>query len=224
MFYSFNWHLSDSGQIVIDGNVSKIDNAKFLAGLFDARLRLSGSNLELFNNFQKTIFNEDMSGYNGKIYLESGSTLQLGYDGKISNTSLKSNDGTLNLINGKINDSADVSPTFFSGYAFLEIDATLSGNSSIGDKFAPISADFHNDGNNYYYSGVTLTNVNITNNLITDNTGTFTVISASNGPCPNLYADLKVTQNGKTIKFTENQTSLNDTLNDTDIDYEIFGF
>jgi len=169
----------------------------------------------------KTIFNEDMSGYNGKIYLESGSTLQLGYDGKISNTSLKSNDGTLNLINGKINDSADVSPTFFSGYAFLEIDATLSGNSSIGDKFAPISADFHNDGNNYYYSGVTLTNVNITNNLITDNTGTFTVISASNGPCPNLYADLKVTQNGKTIKFTENQTSLNDTLNDTDIDYEI---
>ena len=169
----------------------------------------------------KTIFNDDMSGYNGKIYLDPGSTLQLGYDGKISNTSLKSKDGTLNLINGKINDSADVSPTFFSGYAFLEIDATLSGNNSIGDKFSPISADFHNDGNNYYYSGVTLTNVNITNNLITDNTGTFTVISVSNGPCPNLYADLKVTQNGKTIKFTENQASLNDTLNDTDIDYEV---
>ncbi len=165
----------------------------------------------------KTIFDDDMSGYNGEIYLDSGSTLQLGYYGKISNTSLEASDGTLNLINGKINDSADVSPTFFSGYAFLEIDATLNGNSSIGDKFAPMSADFHNDGNTYYYSGVTLTNVNITNNLITDNTGTFSVISVSNGPCPILYADLKVTQNGKTIKFTENQTS----SDDTDIDYEV---
>ena len=99
----------------------------------------------------------------------------------------------------------------------MEIDATLNGNSSIGDKFAPMSADFHNDGNTYYYSGVTLTNVNITNNLITDNTGTFSVISVSNGPCPILYADLKVTQNGKTIKFTENQTS----SDDTDINYEV---
>ena len=68
VFYSFNWHLSDSGQIVIDGNVSKIDNAKFLAGLFDARLRLSGSNLELFNNFQKTIFNEVTGAQHTYIY------------------------------------------------------------------------------------------------------------------------------------------------------------
>ncbi len=68
VFYSFNWHLSDSGRIVIDGNVLKIDNAKFLAGLFDARLRLSGSNLELFNNFQKTIFNEVTGAQHTYIY------------------------------------------------------------------------------------------------------------------------------------------------------------
>lgn len=59
VFYSFCWHLNEEGEsIVIDGEVSRIENSKFIQGLFDARLRLSGSNLELFNNFQKTIFNE----------------------------------------------------------------------------------------------------------------------------------------------------------------------
>lgn len=68
MFYSFNWHLSDDDKIVINGTVTKVDNAKFLAGLFDARLRLSGSNLELFNNFQKTIFNEVTGAQHTYIY------------------------------------------------------------------------------------------------------------------------------------------------------------
>ena len=68
VFYSFNWHLSDDGKIMIDGNVSKINNAQFLAGLFDARLRLTGSNLELFNNFQKTIFNEVTGAQHTYIY------------------------------------------------------------------------------------------------------------------------------------------------------------
>ncbi len=68
VFYSFNWHLSDANQIIIDGAVSKIDNTKFLEGLFDARLRLSGSNLELFNNFQKTIFNEVTGAQHTYIY------------------------------------------------------------------------------------------------------------------------------------------------------------
>lgn len=58
VFYKFDWHLSDDDKIVIDGNVDKVDNSRFLSGLFGARLRLDGSNLELFNNFQKTIFNE----------------------------------------------------------------------------------------------------------------------------------------------------------------------
>ena len=68
VFYSFTWHLSDDGRILVDGNVSKIDNSKFLAGLFDARLRLTGSNLELFNNFQKTIFNEVTGAQHTYIY------------------------------------------------------------------------------------------------------------------------------------------------------------
>ena len=68
VFYSFHWHLSDTGQIKIDGAVSTIDNTKFLAGIFDARLRLSGSNLELFNNFQKTIFNEVTGAQHTYIY------------------------------------------------------------------------------------------------------------------------------------------------------------
>lgn len=67
-FYKFNWYLSDDGNIVIDGVVSKVDNEKFLAGLFDARLRLTGSNLELFNNFQKTIFNEVTGAQHTYIY------------------------------------------------------------------------------------------------------------------------------------------------------------
>ena len=68
VFYSFNWHLSDTNRIIIDGTVSKIDNAKFLAGLFEARSNLKGSNLELAINFQKTIFNEVTGAQHTYIY------------------------------------------------------------------------------------------------------------------------------------------------------------
>lgn len=68
VFYKFDWHLSDDDKIVIDGNVDKVDNFRFLSGLFDARLRLDGSNLELFNNFQKTIFNEVTGAQHTYIY------------------------------------------------------------------------------------------------------------------------------------------------------------
>ena len=68
VFYSFLWHLQEDNSIVIVGQPSKVENKKFLAGLFDARLRLSGSNLELFNNFQKTIFNEVTGAQHTYIY------------------------------------------------------------------------------------------------------------------------------------------------------------
>lgn len=68
-FYSFHWKLSDDKTaIVVDGQPERIDNAKFLQGLFDARLKLSGSNLELFNNFQKTIFNEVTGAQHTYVY------------------------------------------------------------------------------------------------------------------------------------------------------------
>lgn len=67
-FYSFNWHLSEKDQIIIDGSVSKIDNAKFLAGLYEARSNLKGTNLELAINFQKTIFNEVTGAQHTYIY------------------------------------------------------------------------------------------------------------------------------------------------------------
>lgn len=68
-FYSFRWNLNASKTaIIVDGEPEKIDNAHFLQGLFDARLRLSGSNLELFNNFQKTIFNEVTGAQHTYVY------------------------------------------------------------------------------------------------------------------------------------------------------------
>ena len=70
VFYSFKWHLEndDISNIIIEGSPEKIDNSTFLSQLFDARLRLSGSNLELFNNFQKTIFNEVTGAQHTYIY------------------------------------------------------------------------------------------------------------------------------------------------------------
>jgi hypothetical protein len=68
-FYSFNWHLDAAGKnIVIDGTVSKIDNSEFIQVLHDAKLRLSGANLEQFINFQKTIFNEVTGAQHTYIY------------------------------------------------------------------------------------------------------------------------------------------------------------
>lgn len=69
-FYSFEWHLvnEDACLIEIVGSPTKIENKKFLLGVFNARLCLSGSNLELFNNFQKTIFNEVTGAQHTYIY------------------------------------------------------------------------------------------------------------------------------------------------------------
>ena len=58
-FYQFRWKLSEADdEIVMVGDAELVKNEEFLQGIFDARLKLQGSNLELFNNFQKTIFNE----------------------------------------------------------------------------------------------------------------------------------------------------------------------
>ena len=69
-FYSFAWHLSNdvAGLIEIASTPKKVDNKEFLSGLFEARLRLSGSNLEQFNKFQETIFNEVTGAQHTYIY------------------------------------------------------------------------------------------------------------------------------------------------------------
>ena len=69
-FYSFAWHLSNdvAGLIEIVSTPKKVDNKEFLSGLFEARLRLSGSNLEQFNKFQETIFNEVTGAQHTYIY------------------------------------------------------------------------------------------------------------------------------------------------------------
>lgn len=69
VFYSFRWLLDEStNRIEMVGDAEKVDNEKFLQRLFDARLRLQGSNLELFNSFQKTIFNEVTGAQHTYIY------------------------------------------------------------------------------------------------------------------------------------------------------------
>ena len=69
-FYSFLWALNseNKGKIVIKGDVRKVQNEEFIKGLFDAKLKLNGSNLEVFNNFQKTIFNEVTGAQHTYIY------------------------------------------------------------------------------------------------------------------------------------------------------------
>lgn len=66
-FYSFAWHLEDDC-IVIDGKPEIVENETFLKNLFDAKLSLNGSNLELTNNFQKTIFDEVTGAQHTYIY------------------------------------------------------------------------------------------------------------------------------------------------------------
>lgn len=58
VFYYFQWKLSDSDEIVMVGKAEPVNHEKFLNDLFEARLKLSGKNLETFNSVQKTIFNE----------------------------------------------------------------------------------------------------------------------------------------------------------------------
>lgn len=69
-FYSFSWHLEndDICNIVIDGEPEKVDNSEFLSKLFDAKLKLNGINLEMCNNFQKTILNEVTGAQHTYIY------------------------------------------------------------------------------------------------------------------------------------------------------------
>ncbi len=66
-FYSFDWHLNED-QIIIDGEPLIVENEAFLKILFDAKLSLNGSNLELANNFQKTIFDEVTGAQHTYIY------------------------------------------------------------------------------------------------------------------------------------------------------------
>lgn len=69
-FYSFAWHLKNKDSFIIEivGSPTKINNKKFLLGLFDARLRLSGSALDQFNKFQDTTFNEVTGAQHTYIY------------------------------------------------------------------------------------------------------------------------------------------------------------
>ena len=68
-FYQFHWRLSEPGiHLLMVGNAEPVDKNIFLHKLFEARLRLQGSNLELFNNFQKTIFNEVTGAQHTYIY------------------------------------------------------------------------------------------------------------------------------------------------------------
>ena len=69
-FYSFLWGMDseNKGKIVIKGDVRTVQNDEFVKGLFDAKLKLNGSNLEVFNNFQKTIFNEVTGAQHTYIY------------------------------------------------------------------------------------------------------------------------------------------------------------
>lgn len=66
-FYSFDWHLNGD-QIIIEGEPVIVENEAFLKILFDAKLSLNGSNLELANNFQKTIFDEVTGAQHTYIY------------------------------------------------------------------------------------------------------------------------------------------------------------
>lgn len=67
-FYSFQWGLDLNHKIIVKGDIKEVENNEFVKSLFDARLTLSGSNLELFNNFQKTIFNEVTGAQHTYIY------------------------------------------------------------------------------------------------------------------------------------------------------------
>ena len=69
-FYSFSWHLMDEDSMLIEivGQPEKVKNVEFLTKRFNAKLRLSGSNLEEANNFQKTVFNEVTGAQHTYIY------------------------------------------------------------------------------------------------------------------------------------------------------------
>lgn len=67
VFYSFAWHLEENN-VVIDGKPEVVKNDEFLQKLFEAKLSLNGSNLEMANNFQRTIFDEVTGSQHTYIY------------------------------------------------------------------------------------------------------------------------------------------------------------
>ena len=163
------------------------------------------SELEI-NGQGKIILNEDMSGYRGTVKLKSG-TIQLGENGRFFNGKVKAEHGsTISLINDNYADYYWKTFVSFSGSTFLEIDASLG---SLNDEFSLSDCD-----NN---SKIILSNVNITNaKSIETSSGTFQVLwyNAINNKT-DFTVDLKVNQEGKTIKFTKNSQ------HERNVDYEV---
>ncbi len=68
-FYRFRWTLQEDEEgLEVDGKAIRVNNTEFLQGIFNARLSLKGTNLELANNIQKTILNEVTGAQHTYIY------------------------------------------------------------------------------------------------------------------------------------------------------------
>lgn len=68
-FYRFQWkYIEKENNLAIVGNATKVNNDEFLLRIFNARLSLRGTNLELANNIQKTILNEVTGAQHTYIY------------------------------------------------------------------------------------------------------------------------------------------------------------
>ena len=80
-FYSFSWHLEEE-EFVVDDEPVLVENNDFLNTLYQARLGLSGNNLETFNNFQKTIFDEVTGAQHTYIYELLQNANDYPYDGE----------------------------------------------------------------------------------------------------------------------------------------------
>lgn len=69
VFYRFQWkYLETENRFEMVGKAIKVNNDEFLQTIFDARLSLRGTNLELANNIQKTILNEVTGAQHTYIY------------------------------------------------------------------------------------------------------------------------------------------------------------
>ena len=68
-FYRFRWKMQEDEEgLAVDGKAIRVNNTEFLQGIFNARLSLRGTNLELANNIQKTILNEVTGAQHTYIY------------------------------------------------------------------------------------------------------------------------------------------------------------
>jgi hypothetical protein len=68
-FYRFQWKLLEKeDRLAVVGKAIRVNNTEFLQGIFNARLSLKGTNLELANNIQKTILNEVTGAQHTYIY------------------------------------------------------------------------------------------------------------------------------------------------------------